>query len=108
LGADIDAINIMTVHKAKGLGFPVVILFLEDSREKTDEYIVNEIDEETLCIMKINDKLANKCDRLKEMKDSAKVSKIADFLNTLYVAFTRAQDELYVIRKNEKRKQFPF
>jgi len=44
LGADIDAINIMTVHKAKGLGFPVVILFLEDSREKTDEYIVNEID----------------------------------------------------------------
>ncbi len=108
LGADIDAINIMTVHKAKGLGFPVVILFLEDSREKTDEYIVNEIDEETLCIMKINDKLANKCDRLKEIKDSVKVSKMADSLNTLYVAFTRAQDELYVIGKMKKESNFPF
>jgi ATP-dependent exoDNAse (exonuclease V) beta subunit len=44
---NIDAVHVMTVHKAKGLGFPVVLVVLYEERSKGFDYIVAE-DEEGL------------------------------------------------------------
>lgn len=107
LGSDIDAIQVMTIHKAKGLGFPVVILFLEDLRDKVNEYIIHET-EKGINLLKITNELANKSEIFRAIKDAEKVSRMTEILNTLYVAFTRAQEELYLLCKVKKEKSFPF
>jgi len=35
---DVDALQVMTVHKAKGMEFPVVILLLRDHRKEEGEF----------------------------------------------------------------------
>jgi ATP-dependent exoDNAse (exonuclease V) beta subunit len=107
LGSEVDAINAMTIHKAKGLGFPLVIVFLEDIKALAEDYILYE-NENNIQIFKITNDLADKSEFLKTIKESDKISKMADFLNTLYVAFTRAREELYIICKVKKETNFPF
>lgn len=109
LGSDIDALQVMTIHKAKGLGFPVVIIFLEDLREKVDDYVIYESEgSNSIYIFKINNEMAKKSEILNEIKTWKKLSNTADTLNTLYVAFTRAQEELYIACKVKKESSFPF
>lgn len=107
LGSEVDAISAMTVHKAKGLGFPLIIVFLEDIRTLTEDYILYET-ENSIQIFKITNDLAEKSEFLRAIKESDKISKMADLLNTLYVAFTRAREELYIICKVKKETSFPF
>ncbi len=107
LGSDIDAVQIMTIHKAKGLGFPVVILFLSNLKNNREDYILHESDEE-IYIMKINKYLADKCKKLDSIRTKARIQKLADTLNTLYVAFTRAEDEMYIVCNIKKEDDFPF
>ena len=38
----IDAVNVMTIHKSKGLGFPVVILVLYGERSRGYPYVVRD------------------------------------------------------------------
>ncbi len=45
---------------------------------------------------------------LLKIKDEEKKSEIIDLLNTLYVAFTRAEDELYVLCRTDKEDKLPF
>ena len=106
---EIDAVSVMTIHKAKGLGFPVVIVLLCESQNKGFDYIVKE-DEEALYLCKIN-KGISKCDAdLESLYEKEKTKEIVNRLNSLYVGFTRAKEELYVIGVgNEKKKdRYPF
>lgn len=96
----LDALNIMTIHKSKGLEFPVVIMPYATDRIKVDGgKWVQDLDKEhpidQLEYLTISESLENtKYDYVyKEEKRNA----IIDFFNTLYVAFTRPEDRLYII-----------
>jgi len=108
LPADTDAVKLMTIHKAKGLQSPVTVVFLENKRNPSDGMVLYESDR--IQILKINEKVAEKSEELRKIKNNEALSDIVELLNKLYVAFTRAEKELYVVcRINEKdEKNYPF
>lgn len=98
-----NAIKIMTVHKSKGLQFPIVIVpFAEwgfgDIGEKNKDTLWVHHENgilDTFCIETKNpDK--EKDQVLKSILQNEKDQMILDETNNLYVAFTRAIDRLYV------------
>jgi ATP-dependent exoDNAse (exonuclease V) beta subunit len=106
----IDAVNVMTVHKAKGLEFPVVILLLYGERNKGFRYIVQE-DEESVTLLRLKKGMLQADDTLERLYGEEETKVMVARLNSLYVAFTRPRAELYVIgvSKGEKGKGvFPF
>ncbi|HTR44781.1 MAG TPA: UvrD-helicase domain-containing protein, partial [Thermodesulfovibrionales bacterium] len=102
-----DAVQVMTVHKAKGLGFPVVIVLLYEVRNRGFEYIVQEKDS-TVCLLKIN-KSAAACDQdLQDLYDQERMKEMVNRLNSLYVGFTRPERELYVVGVKSRDAAYPF
>jgi ATP-dependent helicase/nuclease subunit A len=91
-----DAIRVMTIHKAKGLGFPVVIVLLYERRPRGFEYIVRE-EEDSFSILKITKDIAEIDTGLKELYEAEELKDDVNGLNSLYVGFTRPEQELYVI-----------
>jgi ATP-dependent exoDNAse (exonuclease V) beta subunit len=85
---NIDAVQVMTVHKAKGLGFPVVIVLLYEVRNRGFEYIVEDKGE-TVCLLKINKSTACCDETLQSLYDKERMSEMVNRLNSLYVGFTR-------------------
>lgn len=100
-----NAIKVMTVHKAKGLGFPVVITLLYGEKGKGFEYIIEENNGE-INLLKITSEIADGNASLKRLYDEEKINEKVNKLNSLYVAFTRAKKELYVIGLRDSNK-FP-
>ncbi len=102
-----NAVQVMTIHKAKGLGFPVVIVLLYEVRNRGFEYIIEDKGN-TVCLMKIN-KAAAACDgSLRELYNEERMKEMVNRLNSLYVGFTRPERELYVIGIKSKDASFPF
>jgi ATP-dependent exoDNAse (exonuclease V) beta subunit len=104
---DMDAVRVMTVHKAKGLGFPVVVLMLYGERNKGFKYIVDE-GRDSVVFLHLTKKTAS-CDSdfeklYREEEKKEKVNK----LNSLYVGLTRASSELHVIGVKRTKESFPF
>lgn len=97
-----DAIKILTTHKAKGLEFPVVIIpFLGMKLHSTSggglgqqSYIVDP-SEENLKLLRIKKKYLSFSDKLAEIERVQKVRSFISELNNIYVALTRAGQELY-------------
>ena len=104
--AGINAVKVMTIHKAKGLGFPVVILILYGEQSRGFKYILDE-KEEGVRLLKITQKIAEANDILKEAYGEERLKELVNKLNTLYVGFTRSESELYVIGVSGKKRQFP-
>lgn len=104
---EINAIQVMTIHKAKGLGFPIVFVYLENNNKPKNRYVLHE-DDRGVNVLKITNQIAEKNELLLKIKDEEKKSEIIDLLNTLYVAFTRAEDELYVLCRTDKEDKLPF
>jgi ATP-dependent exoDNAse (exonuclease V) beta subunit len=104
--AGIDAVKVMTIHKAKGLGFPVVILVLYGEQSRGFKYILDER-EEGVSLLKINRAIAESSLLLERAYEEERMKELVNRLNTLYVGFTRPESELYVIGVSGKRKQFP-
>ncbi len=92
----IDAVRLMTIHKAKGLDFPVVIVLLYGARRQPNEYYIAE-DAHEARILKIDASLATASPLLKKIRDAQSDADDTDFLNALYVALTRAEEEMYVL-----------
>ncbi|MFH1288445.1 MAG: UvrD-helicase domain-containing protein, partial [bacterium] len=99
---DTDAIKVLTIHKSKGLGFGTVIIpFLEfdknSSRANKNRHIsFMDKDSENLLPVRLDKKYAQLSNRIAYMfREECKKSFI-DELNTLYVALTRAENELYI------------
>ncbi len=99
------AVKIMTVHKAKGLEFPVVIFY-------TNEEVFGNKDKETKVWIPVEpekfqgfDKLPVKLGALEQtpvkeyqnIYNQTAAEKTFDNLNRIYVAFTRAIEQLFVI-----------
>jgi ATP-dependent exoDNAse (exonuclease V) beta subunit len=100
-----NAIRIMTIHKSKGLEFPVVIFpFAEEnySQNKGDKIWVA-TDEDVLGLPKA---LVAKNKEVENFGKTATVvyqqktqEDLLDNVNVLYVALTRAEEQLYVISR---------
>jgi len=100
LPQDANAVRIMTVHKSKGLQFPVVIIpFAYGDRPKPK---VDWVDDEELLP---EDLLAARLKLNKELKETKLSGYVTeeedrttlDAINLLYVATTRPEDALYII-----------
>ena len=91
-----DAVSVMTIHKAKGLDNRVVIVLLVDSKSRSDNLFVDENADgvRLVHITKVNAKYDKS---LQELYDKNRLERTVDDLNKLYVAFTRAKEEMYVI-----------
>lgn len=102
-----NAVQVMTIHKAKGLGFPVVIMLLYEVRNRGFEYIVEDKGS-AVCLLKIN-KSAAACDEaLQDLYGQERMKEMVNRLNSLYVGFTRPERELYVVGVKSKDTAYPF
>ncbi|WP_310379625.1 UvrD-helicase domain-containing protein [Flavobacterium sp.] len=98
-----NAVRIMTIHKSKGLEFPVVIMpFAEEdyTRSPKDKLWIN-ADESTFGLPKVlidNSKAVEGYgDDAKRVYDQKSQEELLDNINVLYVALTRAEEQLYII-----------
>jgi ATP-dependent exoDNAse (exonuclease V) beta subunit len=98
-----EAVRIMTIHTSKGLEFPVVIFpFAEEDYSKGPrEKIWLNADEEQVGLPKV---LVDKSNNVSGYGESAaliykqkKQEELLDDINILYVAMTRAEEQLYII-----------
>jgi len=107
--ASAEAVQVLTVHKAKGLGFPVVIVVLHDHYIKTDNWALvdNGQGDGRMEILHLNSSYAEKSDLLKKLYEAARFKETVDELNQLYVALTRAREEMYVIGLYKKEPKYP-
>ncbi|NPV83649.1 MAG: UvrD-helicase domain-containing protein [Candidatus Aminicenantes bacterium] len=113
---NLEAVKIMTIHKAKGLGFPVVILLLYREQWKGEAFYLMDFPKDIfpdwdgyqpVRVLKINSKAAKSSSYLKRTYERYRQRDRVNKLNTLYVALTRAREELYVIGV-KKRNEYPF
>ena len=104
--AGINAVKVMTIHKAKGLGFPVAIILIYEEIPRGFKYILDE-ETEGVHLLKINQQIMKASSFLQEKYEEERLKDLVNKLNTLYVGFTRAEDELYIIGVQGKRNQFP-
>jgi len=99
----------MTIHKAKGLGFPVVIVLLYGEALRGIPYaILHEGDEGRSRLVKVTRELARHDAALQALHDEETTKAEVDALNRLYVALTRAEREMYVIGVRAEKDEFPF
>lgn len=98
-----DAVRIMTIHKSKGLEFPVVIFPFaeEDFSRGPKEKIWLNADEEIVGLPKA---LVDKSSKVEgygadasQIYNQKKQEDLLDTVNVLYVALTRAEEQLHVI-----------
>ncbi len=98
-----DAVRIMTIHKSKGLEFPVVIFPFadEDYSKGPKEKIWLNADAEQFGLPKV---LVDKSSMVSSYGEEAAVlynqkkqEDLLDDVNVLYVALTRAEEQLYII-----------
>lgn len=101
-----DAVTVMTVHKAKGLGFPIVITLFYDTRSQPDNLFVGG-DNGDVRLLRITTESAEACDDLSEVYEHYKVLRQVDDLNKLYVALTRAREEQYVLCVRKEKVSMP-
>jgi ATP-dependent exoDNAse (exonuclease V) beta subunit len=104
--AGINAVKVMTIHKAKGLGFPVAIVLMYEEISRGFKYILDE-EADGVYLLKINQQIMKASPPLQERYEEERLKDLVNKLNTLYVGFTRAEDELYVVGVQGRRNQFP-
>lgn len=98
-----NAVQILTIHKSKGLEFPVVIFPFADedySRSRKDKlWVDNEIKEIELSRVLVDNikSVENYSEKASETLYHKNQEELLDNINILYVALTRAVEQLHVI-----------
>ena len=96
LPAGQDAIRISTIHKSKGLEYPVVI-FPYNTPQKQLMPVWDKVDDKTVAYVELNSSCVGSS--YEERYEEESLSAEMDVLNVLYVAHTRARDMLFLITK---------
>lgn len=113
--SEIDAIEITTIHQAKGLQRPVVIVpfagdrFEMKTRKDTifwTRILPDQFDTYKLLPLRFNSNLLDS--EFVEAYKQELMEGIVDRLNVTYVAFTRAEDRLYVFSNANKKEEDPY
>jgi len=104
-----NAVQVLTIHKAKGLEFPVVIYPFVDSVTHRNSGKRNwlPVFEENLSkkiLIPFNENFREYSDSFQKEYDNISSNEELDNLNLLYVALTRAVDELHLISEYPKTK----
>lgn len=100
LPASADAVQIMTIHKAKGLEFPVVIAaFVDYSIKSGREYSWVDLDDPLIpdvhvAMIKLTKQVLNT--KFASLFEEEKAKSQLDLLNVLYVTLTRPSERLFV------------
>ena len=99
-----DAVRIMTIHKSKGLEFPVVIFpFAEEdfSRKIRNKLWIDLEESDNIDFPKafVNSRNEVKTygEKANEIFEEKSQEELLDIINVLYVALTRAEEQLYII-----------
>ena len=98
-----NAIKILTIHKSKGLEFPVVIFpFAEEDYERKPKDKIwlnsNETDFGLTKVLVDNSKaITGFGENALQTYNQQKQEELLDNINILYVALTRAEEQLYII-----------
>jgi ATP-dependent helicase/nuclease subunit A len=103
---DLDAVKVMTIHKSKGLGFPVVIVLLYEDRNRRLDYILHE-ERDNVRLLRITKETAGGNDLFERLYREESIKEMVNRLNSLYVGFTRPKEELYVIGVKGKAAGYP-
>ncbi|MFH1094056.1 MAG: UvrD-helicase domain-containing protein [Candidatus Omnitrophota bacterium] len=100
------ALKVMTIHKAKGLGFPVVVVpFLDMNirelgtqtrRSKAPYLVYKKPKGGKFGLLRLDGKYAKFSRRIRGIYSREYVKSFIDELNIIYVTFTRAKNELYI------------
>jgi len=102
--SDISGVRVLTIHKSKGLEYENVIVMdsLKRPNVASDSIIYN-YDGISLSSVYLRTKNRDAIDiEYERALEKEKVLVREDKLNALYVAFTRARDNLIIIKKSEK------
>ncbi|MBR9983999.1 MAG: UvrD-helicase domain-containing protein [Wolbachia endosymbiont of Homalodisca vitripennis] len=94
----LNAVRIMTIHKSKGLQAPIVFLVDTNTVPRNSENILFDATEAPFWCGKNSNAYCNQVKREKKLED------YNEYLRLLYVALTRAEDELYILGKEPVQK----
>ncbi len=105
-----DSIRVMTVHKSKGLEFPVVIYCDNEDFNKLNAYDWLHPEDENLFddfesfLVHVSSGLSYMGEAARGLYEHVKSQNVFDRLNVLYVAFTRASEQLYILSAESGKK----
>lgn len=93
-----NIVHIMSVHKSKGLQFPVVFLCNTNGKSRTDHDMIVADDKGNIGVDYIDSRLKIKEPTVikKAIKQKNKEADIFESLRILYVALTRAKEKLFI------------
>jgi ATP-dependent exoDNAse (exonuclease V) beta subunit/very-short-patch-repair endonuclease len=112
-----NAVRIMTIHKSKGLEFPVVIMPFadEDYVRKPKDKLWLDAEKETFGLPKVlidnSSAVENYGEEAALVYNQKKQEELLDNINVLYVALTRAEEQLHVISQflePNKEGEYPY
>ena len=110
LSSKTNAVEVMTIHKAKGLEFPVVIFpFAETKIYSTQpathwlKVSQSEFEGFSSLLVGLNKDFSETSDENQSIYEAARETQALDALNTLYVAMTRSEKELHILSYKPKK-----
>lgn len=101
---DVSSIKINTVHGSKGLESPIVFILNATEvfgRKYSKEYFAFDEDGKNIILSK----KSLQCENWALLKAKQKQKDYAEYLRLLYVALTRAEEELYIFPKKDTKEE---